>query len=131
MLNLNDQTILVDDDPAVLSRIQAASEAEGYRVLVGPAEAASAGVSDRGRCRDRDALDFRTMAAELKGPALRELVQLWLKRAEFNPATRELVLEIRRVPKTASLGSTLSFDTEGEGFEPPSPFGRRFSRPVH
>ena len=73
------------------------------------------------------ALDFRTMAAELKGPALRELIQRWVSRAEFNTTTRELTMEIRRVPSASAWG----FVTEGEGFEPPSPCGRRFSRPVH
>ena len=36
--------------------------------------------------------------------------------------TRELAPNAEAIP--------LLFDTEGEGFEPPSPFGRRFSRPV-
>lgn len=79
------------------------------------------------------ALDFGTMAAELKGHALRELVQLWLQRAEFNTTTRELTMEIRRIPamgRNWSPVSTRPFDTEGEGFEPPSPFGRQFSRLV-
>ncbi len=73
------------------------------------------------------ALDFRSMARELAGPKLRSLIQQWVAGATFNNETRELVMEIRRVPAAALQ----AFDTEGEGFEPPSPFGRRFSRPVH
>jgi hypothetical protein len=63
--------------------------------------------ADRAAWRDQlvaQALDFRTMATELKGPALRELVQLWLKRAEFNTETRELTMEIRRVPAMTQGG---------------------------
>jgi DNA invertase Pin-like site-specific DNA recombinase len=63
------------------------------------------------------ALDFRTMAAELKGPALRELIARWIARAEFNTTTRELTMEIRRVP-AVSMGQSLTvsqgFVTEGE-----------------
>lgn len=67
------------------------------------------------------ALDFRSMAADLKGPALRELVSQWLHRAEFNTATRELTMEIRRVPamtlgakQPASSLSLGDFGTEGD-----------------
>jgi DNA invertase Pin-like site-specific DNA recombinase len=61
------------------------------------------------------ALDFRTMAAELKGSALRELLQLWLKRAEFNTTTRELTMEIRRVPAMLQgVPSPTLFEAEGE-----------------
>lgn len=63
------------------------------------------------------AFDFATMAAELKGPALRDLVQLWLKRAEFNTTTRELMMEIRRIPAMGRNWSPVSaqlFDAEGE-----------------
>jgi DNA invertase Pin-like site-specific DNA recombinase len=44
------------------------------------------------------AMDFRATATALKGPALRELIRPWIKHAEFNTTTRELTMEIRRVP---------------------------------
>ena len=71
-----------------------------------------------------EALDFATTAKTLKGPALRELIQRWVARAEFNTCDRGLTVEIRTVP---ALAKRISFKAEGEGFEPPSPFGRRFS----
>lgn len=63
------------------------------------------------------ALDFATMASQLKGPALRELVQLWLKHAEFDTTTRELTMEIRRIPamgRNWSPASARLFEAEGE-----------------
>lgn len=44
------------------------------------------------------ALDFRTLADRLKGPALRELIRPWIQHAEFNTTTRELTMAIRRIP---------------------------------
>lgn len=88
-------------------------------------ETKAGGVSQRA-WRDQlvtAALDFRTMASTLKGPALRDLIQLWLKGAEFNTETRELTMEIRRVPAIASG----LFVTEGE---PSATKGRRFSATV-
>lgn len=59
------------------------------------------------------AMDFRATAALLKGPALRELIRPWIKRAEFNTTTRELTIEIRRVP--AIRGGLPMGDLNGMG----------------
>lgn len=65
----------------------------------------------------RQAADFRAMAAELKGPALRELLARWIERAEFNTTTRELTVEIRRVPAAAVAAPTRSFLSDLGGFD--------------
>lgn len=95
----------------------------------------AATTSDGVRRQERDqlvsqALDFAATAKRLQGPALRELISRWIRRAEFNTSTRELTVGIRRVPSVATGLPQGGFVTEGEGFEPPSPCGRRFSRPV-
>lgn len=52
------------------------------------------------------ALDFRSLADRLKGPALRELIRPWIQHAEFNTETRELTMAIRRIP--ARMGVSVS-----------------------
>ena len=66
------------------------------------------GSAQAGHERDRlvaRASDFRTMAQQLQGPALRELIRPWIQRAEFNTETRELMIEIRRVPVQGAFGA--------------------------
>lgn len=46
----------------------------------------------------RLALDFPRVARESSGPVIRELIRPWLARAIFDKNTRQLTLDIRRVP---------------------------------
>jgi DNA invertase Pin-like site-specific DNA recombinase len=48
------------------------------------------------------AKDFRARAAELKGPALHELLKPWIEEATFDKETRVLDLTIRQVPQLDS-----------------------------
>lgn len=49
------------------------------------------------------AQDFATQALRAQGPALRELVRPWLKRAVYDKTTRLLTLTIRKVPEVMGM----------------------------
>jgi hypothetical protein len=53
----------------------------------------------------RMALDFPTIAQQLSGPALRELIRPWLADATFDKWGRFLTLHIRRVPSVGLFSS--------------------------
>ncbi len=77
--------------------------------LLGQIETALSRKQDKRRLRtDRDRIvrlfaDMPLFLKSLSGPALREMIRPWIRRAVFNTDTRQLRLEIRHIPRMHML----------------------------
>jgi hypothetical protein len=111
---LADGTLLESEARAQLAQLR--QESEALRRRLEEARFVARRTVPLAQERDRllrAALDFPALSARLTGPALRQLVSLWLEGATFDKVSRQLELRIRRVPSLSFQPNT----SPARGFE--------------